>query len=330
MTRTRWKLAAGALAVSFGGLAAVADMPGGTEKLVPRVGAPVEKQSPLLLPPEPANVPLVPVPMIVTAAEPPAPAACPNCPVANRMTAEVAPRPRPAAETKVTVTELTLPVLAEPVATAVPVVPVVAAESVPLIPAPASAIAPVAVGPVVAAESAPPAAAITPAPAVTVAPTPVPAPAVTPATEKVAPVPAAEPPALAAATEKKLKVMLHMGEDRPWFEVRDGNEVYLKVVCDSVDVKSPAQRGDAPSVMRATGKVLFVTPGGEGLCEELTVTPGTGQVAVTGKVAFTYNWGKTETTVSGDKMTFRLGAAPGASSAAAPATVPASYQRPVR
>ena len=63
--------------------------------------------------------------------------------------------------------------------------------------------------------------------------------------------------------------------------------------------------------MRATGKVGFVTPGGDGVCDELSVVPGTGQVVVTGKVQFKYNWGKVETTVSGDRLTFRLGSAPG-------------------
>jgi hypothetical protein len=114
-----------------------------------------------------------------------------------------------------------------------------------------------------------------------------------------------------AVVEKKLKVMLHMGDDRPRFEVRDGDEVYLKVVCDKVDVKSPSDRGETMSTLRATGRVTFVTPGGEGTCEELTVIPGTGQVVVTGRVSFKYNWGKVETTVSGDKMTFRLGSTPG-------------------
>jgi len=110
-----------------------------------------------------------------------------------------------------------------------------------------------------------------------------------------------------AAPERKLKVILSMGDERPRFEVRDGDEVYLKVVCDKVEVKSPGEGGVSVSTMRASGKVTFVTPGGEGTCDELAVLPGTGQVVVTGKVSFTYNWGKVETTVTGEKMNFRLG-----------------------
>ena len=326
MTRTRWKLAAGALAASFGGLAAVSDIPACNGKDAP---------APITIPQAgPSALPPAPAPLILTAAD--LPATIPPVPAVGTVvgaTAEVAPMPRPAADAKATVTELTLPILAEPVAAAaVPVAPVVAAEAVPPAPAPTPVSGQVApIVPMVSSTSTP-VAAVTPAPQ-PAAPVPQP---VAPVSQPVAtvpekPAPAAEPPALApAAGEKRLKVMLHMGEDRPWFEVRDGNEVYLKVVCDTVDVKSPAQRGDSPSVMRASGKVFFVTPGGEGLCEELTVSPGTGQVAVGGKVAFTYNWGKTETTVSGDKMTFRLGTAPGAAPGVSAGTVPASYQRPVR
>ncbi len=131
------------------------------------------------------------------------------------------------------------------------------------------------------------------------------------------PIPAAPTPPAVPAAEKKLKVLLHMGDERPKFEIRDGDEVYLKVTSDKVDVKSPGDAGANMSTMRATGKVTFVTPGGEGTCTELNVVPGTGQVVVTGQVNFTYNWGKVETTVSGEKMTFRLGSTPGVGPAVA-------------
>lgn len=127
------------------------------------------------------------------------------------------------------------------------------------------------------------------------------------------PIPASSSPTLPEPTttaEKKLKVILHLGDERPRFEVRDGDDVYLKVLCERVDVKSPGENGENMSVLRATGKVKFTTPGGEGTCDELMLTAGTGQVTVQGKVAFKYNWGKVETTVSGNSMTFRLGAGP--------------------
>jgi hypothetical protein len=45
-------------------------------------------------------------------------------------------------------------------------------------------------------------------------------------------------------------------------------------------------------------------------------------VVVAGRVSFKYNWGKVETTVSGEKMTFRLGSTPGV----VPATVQAGHR----
>ncbi len=130
----------------------------------------------------------------------------------------------------------------------------------------------------------------------------------------VTPAAAVEP---AKELERKLKVILHMGDGRPRFEVRDGEEVYLKIASDRVDVKSPTEKDakGAPAIMRASGAVRFVTPGGEGTCNELTVHPGTGLVTVSGGVKFTYNWGQVQTTVGGEQMTFRLGSMPGAAPA---------------
>ena len=102
-----------------------------------------------------------------------------------------------------------------------------------------------------------------------------------------------------------------MSDERPRFEVRDGDEVYLKVICDSVEVNAPNGRTDNHSTMRAIGRCAFVTPGGDGFCDELSVVPGTGLVMVSGNVRFRYQWGRAETEVSGDKMTFRLGNTPG-------------------
>jgi hypothetical protein len=109
------------------------------------------------------------------------------------------------------------------------------------------------------------------------------------------------------STERKLNVQLHLGSGKPWFEVRDGEELVLKVVSDAVEVKAPAENGDAVSLLRASGHVVFRTLGGNGTCDELRVVPSTGEVLVSGKVSITSNWGKAETTATTDKMTFRLG-----------------------
>ena len=114
------------------------------------------------------------------------------------------------------------------------------------------------------------------------------------------------------AAEKKLKVTLQMDENNPKFEVRDGEEVVLKVVSNKVDVASPTQKGERWSTLKASGQVRFMTPGGDGFCDELQVVPGTGEVIAVGHVKFTYNWGKVETSASAEKMNFRLGAQPAA------------------
>jgi hypothetical protein len=106
---------------------------------------------------------------------------------------------------------------------------------------------------------------------------------------------------------KKLKVMLHLSDEKPWFEVKDGEEVVLKVTADAVQLNATAEKSRPAGVLVATGGVTFRTLGGYGTCDELQVMPGTGEVVVTGKVAVTSNWGKSETTATADKMTFRLG-----------------------
>lgn len=115
----------------------------------------------------------------------------------------------------------------------------------------------------------------------------------------------AKPAGVAAA--KKLKVMLHLSDDKPWFEVRDGEDLVLKVTADAVNLSATADKNRPAGVLVALGGVQFRTLGGYGTCDELQVVPGTGEVVVTGKVSVTSNWGKAETTATADKMTFRLG-----------------------
>jgi hypothetical protein len=123
----------------------------------------------------------------------------------------------------------------------------------------------------------------------------------------IVPAPDAPKPA-GAVSNKKLKVTLHLSDEKPWFEVKDGDEVVLKVTADGVQLVAIAEkRSDKPSTLVAVGGVTFRTLGGYGTCDELQVVPGTGEVVVTGKVTVTSNWGKAETTATADKMTFRLG-----------------------
>lgn len=284
MTTTRWKLTAGGLVLALGGLAAVAGVPA-------RSCQPDQKAGPVVL----VEAPVAPAAYQAPAVVPQLPTDAPAAPAVP-----TAPEPAPVPAVS---TPAELPSVPPPVVTAEKK-PEPKADKVFELPVPAvEAIQPV---------SAPPPVPTPPSLPATPDPAPLPS-SSEPKPAQVQPTPAPAEPLTEAPpiVEKKLKVMLHMGDDRPRFEVRDGDEVYLKVVCDKVDVKSPSDRGETMSTLRATGRVTFVTPGGEGTCEELTVIPGTGQVVVTGRVSFKYNWGKVETTVSGDKMTFRLGSTSG-------------------
>lgn len=316
MTTTRWKLTAGGLVLALGGLAAVAGVPAsscqpdhkaGPAVLVEVPVAPVAYQTPTA-PQSPATpaIPTTPEPTLPAVSTP---AELPSIP-SPVVTAEKKSEPKPAPKEN-KVFELAVPAEGvKPAAVTPPSLPSPEPKSAPILPLPVTE-APSPILP-----SPPEPSNLTPSRF-----DPVPAP-VQPTPASADPLLATPPTEAPSVVEKKLKVMLHMGDDRPRFEVRDGDEVYLKVGCDKVDVKSPSDRGESMSTLRATGRVTFVTPGGEGTCEELTVIPGTGQVVVAGRVSFKYNWGKVETTVSGDKMTFRLGSTPGVT----PATVQVGHR----
>ncbi|MCZ2341165.1 MAG: hypothetical protein LC104_05135 [Bacteroidales bacterium] len=394
MTLTRWKLMAGVLGLSIGGLAALADPAPKKATLkptdkpcvdcpsLPTPPLPVQIPNPADVPqlapavnPAPLTIPLtipttridIPVPVVSTPADivPATPIKLMK-PAATVAQAETAPMPRKV-EPKVQVIDVTVPMDTAPIiptaaTTPTAVITPPAPELAPAIPLPTAAVVP-APQPTVPAPK--PTPAVVAAPQPTVAPAPVavtklepvtqlepvtkpePTPAPAPAPEpKPAPQPIASAPVLETPAkqpipqtesladpvrEKKLKVLLHMGDQRPRFEVKDGDEIYLKVICDTVDVKAPTGKTDSLSTMRAIGRCSFVTPGGEGACDELTVIPGTGQVTVSGHVRFRYQWGRAETEVSGEKMTFRLGTTPAAFTATddtPSVAVPASYTKP--
>ncbi len=149
-------------------------------------------------------------------------------------------------------------------------------------------------------EKATPPGAIPPVPTPVAAP-PIPAPLPEPGLRQVE---ASRP----ATSDKKLKVTLQMDEGNPKFEVRDGDEVVLKVTSNKVDVASAMQERGA--TLKACGQVKFAMPGGDGSCDTLQVMPGTGEITAVGNVTFRYNWGKVETSASAEKMNFRLGTLP--------------------
>ncbi len=286
MRVARWKLMGGALLLSAGGLMAVADGP---------------NLPPITLPGcQPAPMPVLPVTYLSPPVAVPAPRVAELPPPA--------PALPPASPTLPATAVVAVPAVALPaVTTAAPVAPRV---ELPALPPPAFTTVPDAKPALLPRDVAVPQRVevlriftdpLAPQPFQPVA---APAPAVP--TEKPLTSGADRPERTTSATaERRLKVVLHMGDDRPRFEVRDGDEVYLKVVSDRVEVKSAADKADA-ATMKAGGKVGFVTPGGDGTCDELTILPGSGQVVAAGNVSFRHTWGRSETTVTAERMTFRL------------------------
>ena len=323
----------GALGLSLGGLAAVAGVPatngvscaGTPTHAVARVSEPPALPTPA---PKPSDLPTPAFALLELPAAPslPVPATIPYPIPVPAPTPSPSPSPSPSP--RPTLPQIDMPASPPPIPQVLPSVPAEAPRRIEPLAEPLKSIE----LPKLTAPTPVPQAAtklpVNETPAFTlealspVNATPVPAPV---------PTPAPTPVEAAKVAERKLKVILAMGDERPRFEVRDGDEVYLKVVCDRVEVKSPGEGGASVSTMSATGKVTFVTPGGEGTCDQLAVLPGTGQVVVTGKVTFTYNWGKVETTVTGEKMNFRLGSntvTPTASQGTTGVTgVPTSFSR---
>lgn len=306
MTLSRWKLMAGVIGLGMCGLAALAEPACRTVGLTRRADdpkpdepKPTEAAKPLPLPDAPLPTPPatteVPPPVIlpVTDSKPPVPAALPV-----PMPAKNDPKTPPVMDPKAF----------EDVTKALQPTPV----PLPTLPTPTT----------------PPPATTPPAPKFdfhTTAPVPVtpPVPVATPVVPvkgevpappeaKVDVAPLAKPdtvPAEAKAAPfngKQLKVMLHLSTEKPWFEVKDGDELVLRVTAESVNLMAAADAGK-PAVLTAAGGVSFRTLGQSGTCDEVQVMPGTGEVVVKGKVTVTSNWGKAETTATAEKMTFRLG-----------------------
>ncbi|MBN8906819.1 MAG: hypothetical protein J0H99_09395 [Rhodospirillales bacterium] len=168
-------------------------------------------------------------------------------------------------------------------------------------------IEPISVSPTTAPTTPAPAALI-PAPAAT-------PPAAVPPTPAIDSVPAARPaPAQAvqqaAPAANRFRILLRVGEGEPTFEVKSGDDLVMRVVCEKVDIKSP-DKGTGPSSVIATGKVRFVGFGAEGSCESLSFLAGTGEVAMTGSVRVQVKdkIGRVESELTSDRLQYRLDAA---------------------
>src|SRR5579883_597003 len=350
MTLTRWKLLAGMLGLSMGGVAAVADPPCRTHVAaqpvvvvpclpepavavgLPAIPAaapagavqagfqpPVEVAAPkpgAAAPVMPAPPPVTPVPDLPAPAAPGlmVPAVEPVKPVA-----EVAPTPRPVAKKTEGPPAVTVSKPADPPPAAVdlPLPLPVPGPAKNAEPAKSSGLPPAAVSPLVLDPVAPARPTAPPPPPVVTRLDPPAVPAVNPP----GPPPAQPEPHPTGG----VRVVLKLGAGQPRFEVVSGDDALLKVVSDRVDVKSPSEKGEVMSALKAVGGVRFSAPGCEGTCAELTVLPGSGEVELAGDVRVKCKQGRGETEIAASKLSFKLGSAPAYSVPEPSAAVNASF-----
>ena len=318
MSLSRWKMMAGVLGVSIGGLAAAASQcpkldtskgrspeepvakadapklpPAGAPSVAPTLDLPPVPAG-LVVPAAPNLVPAGPTPPAASGMLPPLPEAFPSGPfVPPAKPAEVIPvgvtlpQPTPPAPT----VPASKP--SDPVKPATPAAPIAD-----LIPLPAAT----APGKPTPPPSAPDGRALIGTPGFTGPegelrplnpPTKVAPPAVPPslpADPLVIDLPPIKPTAAPAAdsgppkvTEGKFRILLRVGEGEPTFEVKSGDNLVLKVACEKVDIES-ADKGTGLSKVTARGKVRFAGFGAEGSCDSLSFMAGTGEVQMTGDV----------------------------------------------
>lgn len=107
--------------------------------------------------------------------------------------------------------------------------------------------------------------------------------------------------------QQKYRILLRVGEGEPTFEVRCGDDLMLKVICERVDIKSP-EKGQSLSAVKASGKVRFAGFGAEGTCDELSFLAGTGEVAMTGhvKIQVKDKLGRVESELSAETMKYKI------------------------
>jgi hypothetical protein len=334
MSISRWKIMAGVLGVSLGGIAAIAGQCPRSEEprtqrtddsplvveapKVPPAGAGTKPTPPMSeLPASTSTLPSVPaytddlkLPMV------PAPNSSPIIPpISVQKTEEKKPDAAPVIPTvvlpmtpNVIPASGTTPVKQEP--TAPPIVPDTK-PMVPSIPPTTSIPSPVEFTkpgtPVT-----PPVADLGPFVQPTLPATNPPAPTVNTAADVrlTQPISAnAAPPVATPVATTKFRILLRVGEGEPSFEVRTGDDLLLKVLCEKVDIKSP-EKGQSLSAVTASGRVRFVGFGAEGTCDTLSFLAGSGEVSMTGavKIQVKDKLGRVESELTTDTIKYKLDA----------------------
>jgi len=349
MLLSRWKMMAGVLGVTLGGLAAVAGQ-------CPKMDSSKTSRHQANLPPDielpkPSGIPSAGSPSAKTPAAPSAPAvpAAPAPGLPSLPTVELPPAP-PAAQlpevpkttgpgpqlptpTPLPATTPATPPLALPAVPATPVIPASGTDTKPLLPPPG----PAPTEPT--AKPTPPVASPTPfdltpsvpetkptlpkptqsTPSQSVpsfsppAPPAIdPAPVLQPTDPLVEPSPRKSPKPDVSdapkATATKYRILLRVGEGEPTFEVKYGDDLVLKVICEKIDIKSPEKGAAGLSAVKASGKVRFVGFGAEGTCEELSFLAGTGEVSMAGavKIQVKDKLGRIESELSTETMKYKI------------------------
>lgn len=320
MSFSRWKMMAGVLGVSLGGLAAVSGQcpkPDANRSAGSSTEVAMRLDSPTIPPPPPVNsappptVPTPPVPAVPPAAELPALPPPPTEPTTKPDKSPSTPATPPILPATGSMPPSLPPMPDLPKPTSPPVVELPSKPTPPSTPpAPPSGSLPPN-DPVIKTVPTPPPPAgstpLLPPPADTgTAAAP---PALTfekPATNPTPPQ-ASVTPAAAVVPANKYRILLRVGEGEPTFEVRSGDDLLLKVACEKVDIKSP-ERGNGPSSVTARGRVRFVGFGAEGTCQELSFLSGTGEVSMTGAVRIQVKdkLGRVESELSTESMKYRI------------------------
>lgn len=340
MSFTRWKLMAGVLGVSLGGIA-VASTCAKFDRSNGRADTPPPAKADDKLPPAGAPaIPLIPLPALPDA--PTAPVLIPagaTAPAVPATAPALPPIPGPAVPDapKPMKVEATKPAAPSALPAVPPLLPTGATEP-PVLPPPSAPVPPV-VTPVPSKPDAKPAKPVLDPPLDAIPQPPVgdlipPAappkatpPSAPPATTPLAPpvnelprgeVPPAPPlsvppgaPLVAGAQQDatKFRILLRVGEGEPTFEVKYGDNLVLKVACEKVDIKSP-EKGTGLSEVTAKGKVQFAGFGAIGTCDELSFMAGTGEVRMAGnvKVLVKDKLGRVESELTTATMKYKIDA----------------------
>lgn len=130
-------------------------------------------------------------------------------------------------------------------------------------------------------------------------------------TEVPAAKPIPQPETKPDAAGGKLKMLLRMGSGTPRFEIRSvvTEELLFKVYGQKIEMQSSTDSGKGSPLagVTASGKVRFTGPGVEGTCDSLTLLSGTGEVLMKGNVQLKTKSGRTWSELAAEKMMYQIG-----------------------